>query len=69
MKRKTNLLGSRKRRGGATLWGCPKAAPVNLYALMAALVRFASAKIAQAEAERDFYKAAAGKLSRGGRKK
>jgi hypothetical protein len=69
MKRKTNLLGSRKRRGGATLGCCPKAAPANLYALMAALVRFASAKIEQAEAERDFYKAAAGKLSRGGRKK
>jgi len=64
-----NLQRGRKRRGGATLGGCPKAAPANLYALMAALVRFASAKIEQAEAERDFYKAAAGKLAKGRRKK
>ena len=69
MKRKTNLPGGKKRRGGAALAAANKTASANPYALMAALVRYASAKIEQAEAERDFYKAAAGKLMRGGRKK
>lgn len=64
-----NLQRGRKSRGGAALGAAKTTAPANLYALMAAFVRFANARIAQAEAERDFYKAAAGKLAKGRRKK
>jgi hypothetical protein len=55
--------------GAGQLGGCNIPASANPYALIAAIIRYASAKIEQVEAERDFYKAAAETLRKGRRKK